>query len=99
MTVRDPADERACLLLAPLQEVSLTSRLDAVTEEMRVARLIAHMRPYLPSSTAAATQPMRAIPAQRAAPHQERYERLVDSAYGMTRTGRRPGFVPNRPRP
>lgn len=75
----DPAEVRAQMLLAPIQEVSLTSRLDAVTEEMRVARPVAHMRPYLPSSTVAATQPMRAVPAQRRNPHPD--EQRLDDAY------------------
>ncbi len=35
----------------------------AVEEEIRVARLVAHMRPYLLSSAAVATQPM--APVQR----------------------------------
>ncbi len=47
-----------CLLFDPVRDPSLESRLAALMEEIRVARLVAHMRPYLPSSATAATQPM-----------------------------------------
>lgn len=55
-----------------------TTRLDALltevraaqADEIRVARLIAYMRPDLPSSAVAATQPMAAvIPTQRRTTH------------------------------
>lgn len=43
---------------------------DLHAAEIRVARLIAYMRPYLPSATVAVTQPIRVvIPAQRRATH------------------------------
>lgn len=61
-----PADARARLLFEAVCEPTVAGRLADVGEELRVARLIAHMRPYLPSSQAARTQPMQVvIPAQR----------------------------------
>lgn len=57
----------AHLLFEPLVAQSIAWRLALVTEEIRVARLIAHMRPYLIS----ATRPSVSIPAPRS-PKEER---------------------------
>lgn len=55
---RSPSEERADLLFGPILESSVPARLGAVAEELRVARLVAHLRPYLLSSTVAATHPV-----------------------------------------
>lgn len=75
-----PADERARLLFGPILEPVLTDRMAAVADEVRCARLVAHMRPYLLSSAVAATLPLRAvIPAQRRATRPDE-RRLDDTA-------------------
>ncbi|MBW0088212.1 hypothetical protein I4I73_29015 [Pseudonocardia sp. KRD-184] len=46
----DTSEAQARLLLTAVCGLSMSERLDAMMEEVRVARLIAHMQPYLVSS-------------------------------------------------
>lgn len=79
----------ARLLFVPVCDPSTSTRLDAVMEEIRVARLVAHMRPYLVSSACAATQPLRAvIPAQRGVANVIEQRRLADNARRRENTPR-----------
>lgn len=76
---RLPADARAGLLVDPATEPSFPARLDGLLDEVRVARLIAHMRPYLLSSPVCVTQPMPpVVPAQRQADAVLAEQRLDD---------------------
>ncbi len=80
-----------CLLFDTVRDPSLQTRLAALMEEIRVARLVAHMRPFLVSSASAATQPLRAvIPAQRGVADAIEQRRLADNVR------RRDGAVPDR---
>ncbi len=81
----------ARMLFPPVCETSTSARLAALMEEIRVARLVAHMRPFLVSSASAATQPLRAvIPAQRGVADAIEQRRLADNVR------RRDGAVPDR---
>lgn len=77
----------ARLLFVPVCEPSTSARLEALMEEIRVARLIAHMRPYLVSSATAVTRPM--VPVQRRVTHPAE-KRLDDITADTRRRATRP---------
>lgn len=85
----------ARLLFVPVCDPSTSTRLDALIEEVRVAQLVAYMRPYLVSSATAVTQPM--VPVQRRAPHPAE-KRLDDITADAPRRAARPPAAPPRRR-
>ncbi len=72
-----------------------STRLDALLEEVRVARLVAHMRPYFLSSASAATQPMVAVPPRTGPrPHQDKWDTFVTAAFSAVRPRLPPASPP-----
>lgn len=95
-----PSDARARLLFEAVCEPTVAGRLAEVGEELRVARLVAHMRPYLPSSQTARTQPMPAVvPVQRRATHpaEQRLDDITVTTRRRAQRGRSPFAVPTVP--
>lgn len=90
----DPSNALARLLLDSACAPTVTERLDALMEEVRVARLVAHMRPYLLSSTTEQTQPM--VPVQRRVTHHA--ERRLDDITAEARRREAAGRAPAAPR-
>lgn len=92
-----PSDARARLLFEAVCEPTVAGRLADVGEELRVARLVAHMRPYLPSSQVARTLPM--VPVQRRATHpaEQRLDDIAATTRRRVQRGRSPFNVPTVP--
>lgn len=87
MTASSAGDALARMLFDSATEPSLAARLDGLAEEVRVARLIAHLRPFLPSST---PTPIL-VPAQRrAGSSEQRWDDLLSATYRRQRRRPRP---------